>query len=103
MEPDILIHNRKSHRLETEHVYGEKWLDFAYNNPLGKAFLWTIVKRPWFSKWYGWRMNAKSSAKKIQPFVEKYGLDPSEFRDEISEYRSFNDFFARKTSIHFIK
>ena len=96
MEPDILIHNRKSNRLETEHVYGEKWLDFAYNNPLGKAFLWTIVKRPWFSKWYGWRMNARSSAKKIKPFVEKYGLDPSEFRDEISDYHSFNDFFARK-------
>jgi phosphatidylserine decarboxylase len=53
VEPDILIHNRKSNKPETEHVYGEKWLDFAYNNPLGKAFLWTIVKRPWFSKWYG--------------------------------------------------
>ena len=96
MEPEILIHNRDSHKLEKEKVYGEKWLKFAYENPIGRAFLWSIVKRSIFSYWYGWRMSTKWSAEKIMPFIHKYGLDTSEFENEVSDFQSFNEFFSRK-------
>ena len=36
--------------------------------------LLTMVKRAWFSHWYGWRMDRPASAKKIAPFIEEYDL-----------------------------
>ena len=41
-------------------------------------------------------MNRPGSRAKVQPFIEKYGLDPSEFQDPVESYSSFNAFFCRK-------
>lgn len=96
MVPDILFHNPSTDKLEVEKVYGENWLRFIYNNPLGKLCLWALVKRAWFSKWYGWRMNQSRSACKIKPFVKKFDLDSEEFQDCISSFKNFNEFFYRR-------
>ena len=96
MDSKILVHNRYTCELEEEKVYGDKWLKFIYNNPLGKLCLWALVKRVWFSKWYGWRMNQKTSVSRIQPFIENFNLDPNDFEDDIKSFESFNDFFYRK-------
>lgn len=77
-------------------VYGEGFLRWAYGNPLGKAALHAFVKRPFFSKFYGWRMDQPGSVAKIAPFLETYGLDATDFADAPSSYRSFNEFFYRK-------
>ena len=82
--------------METEPVYGESFLRWAYGSPLGGLALHAFVKRPAFSKWYGHRMNQPSSAAKITPFLEQYALDASEFADPISSYQTFNEFFFRK-------
>ncbi len=96
MSTDIRFWNPTTSRLEKELVYGEKWLRFSYENCLGKIGLWAMVKRTWFSKWYGKRMSQPWSQSKIKPFIEKYKLDQEEFLDAPSSFRSFNEFFYRK-------
>jgi phosphatidylserine decarboxylase len=54
------------------------------------------VKRPFFSAWYGWRMNAAKSAARIAPFIQRYGVDATEFADAPESFASFNEFFYRK-------
>jgi phosphatidylserine decarboxylase len=54
------------------------------------------VKRPFFSAWYGWRMNAPKSAARIDPFIQRYSVDATEFADPPESFASFNEFFYRK-------
>lgn len=92
----IQFRNRDTGKIETENVYGEGFLRWAYHNPLGRLALHSFVKRPFFSKWYGHRMNAPKTTAKIAPFLETYGLEPSEFEKSPDDFTSFNDFFYRK-------
>lgn len=92
----ITFFNRHTGRLETEAVYGEGFLRFVYENPLGKTALHTLVKRSLFSQWYGWRMDQPSSRAKVRPFVSQYGLDAGQFAAPLDSYATFNDFFYRK-------
>ena len=92
----IRYFNRHSGKAETEQVYGEASLRWIYGNPLGKLSLHALVKRHAFSRWYGARMSKPESAGRINPFIERYGLDPGEFADPSSSFRSFNEFFYRK-------
>lgn len=92
----IRYFNRHTGTQETEEIYGESFLRWAYGNPLGKLSLHAFVKRPAFSKWYGWRMSKPQSASRVAPFIEKYGLDPADFADDPASFRSFNEFFFRK-------
>jgi phosphatidylserine decarboxylase len=94
--PPIQFFNRVTRQVETESVYGEKPLRFIYENPLGAVALHALVKKAAFSRWYGRRMDSAASAAQIQPFIETYGLDPEEFREPVSEFRSFNEFFYRR-------
>src|SRR5664279_1299201 len=71
----IRYYDRQSRVLITEKVAGEKWLVWLYNNPVGEATLWALVKRKGISSVYGNRMDLPSSAKKIQPFVEEFDID----------------------------
>ena len=95
VEP-IRYFNRHTKREETESVYGEGFLRWAYGSALGTLALGAFIKRPFFSAWYGRRMNRPQSAAKIEPFLVQYGLDADEFADPVSSYRNFNEFFYRK-------
>jgi phosphatidylserine decarboxylase len=88
--------NRHTGTLETEQVYGEGFLKWSYGNPLGKLSLEAFVKRPFFSKWYGRRMDEPKSASRVTPFINQYGLDPADFAESPENFRSFNEFFYRK-------
>ena len=92
----IRYFNRHTGTHETEDIYGESFLRWTYVNPIGKLSLHAFVKRPAFSKWYGWRMSKPESAVRVEPFVRKYGLDPEDFADPLPSFRSFNEFFYRK-------
>jgi phosphatidylserine decarboxylase len=92
----IRFYNRRTRALETELIYGESWLRFAYENPLGKFFLWLIVKRAIFSHLYGFQMNKRVSAGKILPFIIKYDIDVTTFAKSPYDFRTFNEFFYRK-------
>ncbi len=93
----ITLHNRHTGGTEIEQVYGEAWLRRIYGHPLGKLSLHAVVKRGLFSKLYGWAMDRPSSARRIEPFIKAFRLNPAEFAEaDLSAYRTFNDFFYRK-------
>ncbi len=91
----IRYYDRYSHSLKTERVYGENWLRFAYENPVGRFFVWLLVRRAIFSRWYGWKMNKRLSGMQVLPFIIKYDIDVDEFAKSAFDYKTFNEFFYR--------
>ena len=95
MKP-ITYYNRSSGQIDTEQVYGEGFLKWAYGNPLGKLALHAFVKRPFFSKWYGRKMDNPTTKSKVQPFIQDYGMNVDDFLEPAESYQTFNEFFYRK-------
>ena len=62
---------------KVEKVYGEAWLAWLYNNPVGELVTTSIVKRKFLSDWYGAQMDKPSSKEKIAGFVKNYNIDLS--------------------------
>jgi phosphatidylserine decarboxylase len=91
----IQYYNRYTQCVEPESVYGESFLKWAYETRLGKLATHSLVKRGWFSRWYGWRMSRGKSARRVNPFVEKYGVRMEDFIEPKGGFSSFNDFFVR--------
>ena len=79
-----------------EKVYGDKALRWTYGTLAGKMSLHALVKRAWFSKWYGWRMDQPATREKIDPFIQEYDLDANEFVRSPDQFANFNEFFYRK-------
>lgn len=92
----ILIHHRYSGKIEPEPVFGERWLRWTYETALGRLALCLLVRRVFFSRWYGRRMNRVASARLIAPFIRAYAIDASEFAQPAESFRTFNDFFSRR-------
>ncbi len=88
--------DRYSKTMKTEKIYGEAYLRFVYENPLGRLAFLNLVKRGFFSRLYGWLMDRSSSKKKIASFLETYQVDSSEFLEDSATYKTFNEFFYRK-------
>ncbi len=95
MAEPILYYDRYKGSVQTEQVFGESWLRFAYENPAGRFFVWLLARRAIFSKWYGWKMNKRESALRVLPFIAKYNVDADEFAKSAFDYKTFNDFFYR--------
>lgn len=96
MPEPIQFFNRYTHEIETEVIYGERWLRRAYENPLGRAATALLIKRAVFSKWYGWRMSRPESRARVLPFIEKYRISRDEMAGQPEFFPTFNAFFARK-------
>ncbi len=92
----IQFFNRYTDEVETEVVYGEQWLRWILFSSFGQIALHTVAKRAWFSRWYGWRMSCASSASRVKPFIEQYGIAKAEHVKAAEDFTSFNDFFYRK-------
>ena len=91
----IRYYDRYTRALQTERIYGEKWLRFAYENPAGRLLTWLLVRRAIFSQWYGWKMNKTASSLQILPFITTYDIDVDEFAKSAFDYKTFNEFFYR--------
>jgi phosphatidylserine decarboxylase len=91
----IQFYNRYTKKIETEAIYGEKWLRLAYENPVGRLMVWAFAKRAFFSMYFGWRMGWSYSQFKVLPFIVKYDLNVDEFAKKAFDYRTFNEFFTR--------
>ncbi len=91
----IHFYNRYTGSIETESVYGEGFLRWAYESVPGRATLATLVKRRLFSSWYGQRMSTPASRSRVLPFIEKFGVSREEMADAPESYPTFNAFFAR--------
>lgn len=88
--------NRYTGRKETEQVYGDRFLRWAYDTVPGRLALHLVVKRTVFSRFYGWCMDRPGSRKRIASFIRNYGVDASEFADPVESFQTFNEFFHRK-------
>ena len=91
----IVFFDRYQNQTRSEQIYGEKYLRWTYETPLGKLALNALDKRTWISRWYGWRMDRPASRSKIQPFIDEYRVAPTEFVTAPQESESFNAFFSR--------
>ncbi len=87
--------DRKTGKLETERVYGENAILFAYGDAWYQKFLLILVsKLPVFSYLYGLWQKCPWTRGKAKKFIHKYQVDATEF--EKNEFISFNDFFIRR-------
>lgn len=98
---DIRYIERSTGELCTEKVYGHRALSLIYGNSLfsrlfALVFLPLISRVPLISYLYGLMQKSASSRKKIEPFIQSYEVDASEFAEPVSSFRSFNEFFIRK-------
>jgi phosphatidylserine decarboxylase len=92
----IQIFDRYTGKPVQEAVYGEGSLRFVYETALGRAGAAMMFSRPFVSRLFGWYMKRPASVIKIKPFVEKYGVDATEFSQPLEAYDSFNAFFCRE-------
>ncbi|MEM7204164.1 MAG: archaetidylserine decarboxylase [Planctomycetota bacterium] len=90
------FYHRYRQQTETEAIYGESALRWAYETAAGRGTLWALLRRPAFSRYYGWRMNRPASRRRIAPFIAEFELDPEEFAQPVESYATFNEFFYRE-------
>ena len=86
----VYLRDKKSYT-EAEQ-YGGGALKFLYTNPVGRVLLKLAVS-PLVSNIYAGFMSRHGSAGKIPAFIDKYGIDMTEYEDK--KYGSFNEFFTR--------
>lgn len=91
----IKYFNRKTKKYEVEKIAGHKYIEWTYSSPIGMKSLDLIVKKKAFSLAYGRYCDSRLSKRKVHKFMNDFKIDESEFRHEKSQYKSFNDFFAR--------
>lgn len=100
MKPIFYI-DRASHKRCEEKVYGAPFLKLLYGDTflsrlVGTPLAFSLARIPCISAFYGHLQSTPSSAKKIAPFIKMFHVDTSEFAQDPTTYRSFNDFFTRK-------
>jgi phosphatidylserine decarboxylase len=93
-EPIRYFHREKK-TIETEQIYGERWLRWTYESGLGGMALNAFIKRPILSRYYGWKMSLRSSARLVLPFIVDYDMNVDEFARKPLTFKSFNEFFYR--------
>lgn len=97
----LLVRDRLTGKLEKEQIYGEAAIKFLYGDDLtsrlfSRPILSIASKTPLFSSFYGWLQKRPASRKKIEPFIQEYGVDLSDYKKNVEEFTSFNDFFTRE-------
>ncbi|MBS3994560.1 MAG: phosphatidylserine decarboxylase [Alkaliphilus sp.] len=94
---EIYYIDRKSGQKVREVVVGDNYLKWMYGTSIGRTALELLIKRKIFSEIYGRLQELPFSCRKINSFVDKLSLDMKEAeREKPKDYKSFNDFFARK-------
>ncbi|MBL9205750.1 MAG: phosphatidylserine decarboxylase [Opitutaceae bacterium] len=91
----LRYYDRYRKAIRTEAIYGEAWLRWAYESPTGRFATWLVARRPLFSRYFGWRMSMRGSARHVFPFIVDYNLDVEEFAKSAFDFRTFNEFFTR--------
>ncbi|MEE2789006.1 MAG: phosphatidylserine decarboxylase [Myxococcota bacterium] len=85
-----------------EQVYGGFWIKALYGTGVGRAIS-KLIAAPPFSRFYGWLQDRPKSKRKVQPFIEKFGINMADFQPEDGRtkddpYSTFNQFFTRRVS-----
>ncbi|MGO5067193.1 MULTISPECIES: phosphatidylserine decarboxylase [unclassified Clostridium] len=92
----IKYYNRRTNNYDIEKIAGEKYLNWTYSSPIGMNLLEIFIKKKFFSKIYGFYCDRKISVKKVDKFINNFQIDMSLCENQTSDFKCFNDFFARK-------
>ena len=90
----VQVYDRKRGVVYDEPQYGERRLHLLYETTFGRLLLGAIFARPWYSGLTAMLDKRPSSARKIQPLVERFGIDMSEYPGQ--SYESYESFVTRK-------
>ncbi|HTX28131.1 MAG TPA: phosphatidylserine decarboxylase [Streptosporangiaceae bacterium] len=90
----VQVYDRKQGVVYDEPQYGEKRLHLLYETAFGRLLLGAIFARPWYSGLNAILDKRPSSVRKIQPLVERFGIDMSEYPEQ--SYTSYDSFVTRK-------
>lgn len=100
--PEIEFFNRHTGKIETEKVYGDKFIKLLYCSVAGQK-IGSLFTNKYFSQAYGVMQDLPSSHRKVRPFIEKFNIPIDDYEpgtrpalDQRDSYRSFNEFFIRK-------
>lgn len=100
--PEIKFFNRGSGQIETEKVYGDKFIRLMYCSFAGQK-IGNLLTNKYFSKAYGVLQDLPSSHAKVRPFIEKFQIPIDQYEpgtrpahDIRDSYRTFNEFFVRR-------
>lgn len=88
----IKVYDRKNKSYYNEVQSCSKFLNFLYNNFLGR-FILKILINPIISKINGIYNDSFISKLKIKKFIKKNNIDVNDFEEK--KYKNFNDFFIR--------
>lgn len=98
----IRFWHRANKQMETELVYGDKFIRFLYDSSLGKL-TGGVFANKYFSKLYGHFQEQPASHKKVRPFIKKFNIPINDYEGGSrpssaveDSYQSFNEFFIRK-------
>lgn len=91
---EIKIWNRAEQKEESEKIYGDAWLRWAYETSLGRGLTQAIFIHSWLSKLYGFYQSSSWSRSKIDSFIKNFQIPMNDY--EAASYASFNDFFIRR-------
>jgi phosphatidylserine decarboxylase len=96
MQNQIQLYNRRTGDMETESVYGRRWMDFFYGNSLGRWITGLVLARRPLSVFYGYLQNRRRSRRKIGRFITQYGIDMNQVVVPPGGFPTFNAFFIRR-------
>lgn len=101
-QSNITFWHRAHKQMETETVYGDKFIRFLYQSNLGKQMGGVFANAP-FSKFYGLLQDSPLSHRKVRPFIQKFNIEIDQYEpgsrhavDIRDSYATFNEFFIRK-------
>lgn len=94
----VKYYNRETKSYENENVAGKGAISIIYNNPVGSNVLAKIASKKALTDFYGKCCDFKLSKVYIKKFVNKFDIDMSEYKKDIKDFSSFNDFFYRELS-----
>jgi phosphatidylserine decarboxylase len=90
----VKVYDRKQGAVYDEPQYGERRLHLLYETTLGRLLLGAIFVRRWYSSLNAIRDKSSYSARKIQPLVNRFGIDMSDYPEQ--SYASYDSFITRK-------
>lgn len=89
------VFDRAQNRVFSEEVYGDFFIRMAYSYALGQKVVSNPIVQKGFSRLIGIWQDLPFSKRIIPEFIERYKIVMSDYGEDISAYRTFNDFFIR--------
>ncbi|MCK4859688.1 MAG: phosphatidylserine decarboxylase, partial [Candidatus Omnitrophica bacterium] len=88
--------HRQTGEVEDGSIDTRLWLKWMYNDPFGKLCIKAVINRKIISSICGKLMDVPYSRKRIKKIARNHNINMADFEKDISDFRSFNDFFMRK-------